>query len=629
MPGIVGLATRMPRERAQRELQRMVEALRHEPFYETGTWSDESLGVYVGWCARAGSCATPMPLRGERGDVVLVFCGEEFPEPGTARRLRERGHAFDPDGCAYLVHWSEEDASFPAGLNGRFHGLRADLAQRTVTLFNDRYGMHRVYCHESRDGFYFAAEAKAILAVRPELARIDPRGLGELVSLGCVLENRTLFDAVYALPGGANWVLRDGAVARKATYFDRREWETPPPLAPADYGRQITDIFARNLPRYFAGREPIALSLTGGIDTRMILARLNPAAQSLPCYTFGGMFRDSWDVRLARQVARACGQSHQVIGVGEEFLARFPTWAERTVYLTDGCADVSRAADLYVNQQARQIAPVRMTGNYGSEVLRRVRAFKPVRPLSGLFSADLTPALRQAEATYAESLRGHPLSFAVFAQAPWYQSGLLALEETQLALRSPYLDNDLVRTAFRTPQSARAGDVCLDLIAGASPALRQIPTDRGVGERSAASVALRALRELEFKAEYLYDYGMPQWLARIDRRLAPLRPERLFLGRHKFAHFRLWYRAALAPHVREVLLDPATLSLPYFERKQVEAVVNGHLDGSRNYTVEIHKLLTIALVHRLFIKTPALGGATLPPAARSLRRTGPRGLPVD
>ena len=55
MPGIVGLVTGMPRERAERELRRMVDALRHEPFYETGTWIDASLGVYVGWCARKNS----------------------------------------------------------------------------------------------------------------------------------------------------------------------------------------------------------------------------------------------------------------------------------------------------------------------------------------------------------------------------------------------------------------------------------------------------------------------------------------------------------------------------------------------------------------------------------------------
>ena len=47
-----------------------------------GTWVEESLGVYVGWVARKDSFAEWMPLRNERGDVVLVFAGEEFPEPG-------------------------------------------------------------------------------------------------------------------------------------------------------------------------------------------------------------------------------------------------------------------------------------------------------------------------------------------------------------------------------------------------------------------------------------------------------------------------------------------------------------------------------------------------------------------
>ena len=73
----------------------MVEALRHEDFYVAGTWIDESLGVYVGWVARKGSFAEGMPLCNERGDVTLVFSGEEFPEPSTAQQLRKRGHDVD------------------------------------------------------------------------------------------------------------------------------------------------------------------------------------------------------------------------------------------------------------------------------------------------------------------------------------------------------------------------------------------------------------------------------------------------------------------------------------------------------------------------------------------------------
>ena len=117
MPGIVGLLTRMPRERAEPELLRMVHALCHENFYVTGMWADESLGVYVGWAARKDSFSDGMPLRNERGDVVLAFSGEEFPEPGTACRLKEKGHEFDLQGPSYLVHLYEDDPSFPAGLN--------------------------------------------------------------------------------------------------------------------------------------------------------------------------------------------------------------------------------------------------------------------------------------------------------------------------------------------------------------------------------------------------------------------------------------------------------------------------------------------------------------------------------
>ena len=107
--------------------------------------------------------------------------------------------------------------------------------------------------------------------------------------------------------------------------------------------------------------------------------------------------------------------------------------------------------------------------------------------------------------------------------------------------------------------------------------------------------------EFTFKAEYAYDYGMPQWVSRVDHYLSPLHLERLFLGRHKLLHFRVWYRDSLSDYVRQMLLDPKTLSRPYLERKGVEAVVRGHLGGGLNHTTEIHKLLTLELLHRLFL----------------------------
>ncbi len=604
MPGIVGLVTKMPREQALVELSRMVGVIRHESFYTTGTWIDESSRVYVGWTALEGSFSDGMPLRNELGDAVLVFSGEEFPHPDTARRLKEDGHEFDHAGPSYLVHLSEQDPLFPAGLNGRFHGLSIDLKRRTAMLFNDRYGMHRVYYHESPDAFYFAAEAKAILAVRPELRRVDPRGLGEFASCGSVLENRTLFEGIQVLPPGSAWTFQNGVLERKNSYFHPKEWEDQETVDSESFYQQLREVFTANLPRYFKSEQAIGVSLTGGLDTRMIMAWHKGQAGSLPCYTFGGMLRECQDVTVARQVANACEQTHEVIRTGTEFLKQFPHYAQRAIFLTDGCVDVGRSPDVYLNEKVRQIAPVRMTGNYGGEVLRRVRAFKPEVAGSGLFSNDFLDHVRRTASTYSSIDNGHPVSFAVFKQCPWHHQGILALEQSQVSMRSPYLDNDFLKTLFRAPRSVlESNEISLRLIGDGSRKLLEIPTDRGLGgERSTLTgLASRFLHEVAFKAEYLSDMGMPQWAARADHVVSPLHLERLFLGRHKIFHFRVWYRDALAGRLREMLLDSRSLSRPYIDRKGVTAAVEGHLKGNRNYTTEIHKLLTLEIIHRLFV----------------------------
>jgi asparagine synthase (glutamine-hydrolysing) len=591
MPGIVAIITRMPRKLAEPQLLRMLRTLQHESFYTSGTWIDDAAGVYVGWTALEGSFADGMPLRNESGDCVLAFSGEEYSSPA--------GKA-----GSYLLDIYERDPEFPHSLNGRFHGLVINRRSGTATIFNDRFGMHRLYVHEAGDATYFAAEAKAILAVRHELRRTDPRSLGEFVACGAVLENRTVFDGIRVLPPASAWSFGNGLLERRQTYFEPREWEDQETLEPEAYYRELRSAFQQSMPRYFSGAQPIGMSLTGGLDTRMIMASHNAPPGSLPCYTFGSMFREHADIRVARRVAEACHQSYQVITAGREFLADFPHYAERTVYLSDGLVDVGRAPDLYLNQKARTIAPVRLTGNYGSEILRGVVSFKPEKPQGGLFSPEFDTQIHRAGETYRQIREGHPISFAAFRQAPWHMHGIVALEQTQVMMRSPFLDNDFVRAVFRSPASVLAsGAVSWRLIADGDRSLLDIPTDRGAGGNQGRmqQAVSRAVLEFLFKAEYAYDMGMPQWLARLDHSLAFCRFERLFLGRHKPFHFRVWYRDALASYVRDMLLDARSLSRSWVDRRKIEAAVESHIRGDGNYTNELHKVLTLELLHRVLL----------------------------
>jgi asparagine synthase (glutamine-hydrolysing) len=599
MPGIVGLITAAPRAGAEQQLQCMLASIRHEPSYTTGTWIDESQGVYVGWALHGGSFSDGMPLLNERQDVVLVFSGEEYSDPGIAASLKCQGHELAPSPASYLVHLYETDSTFPACLNGRFQGLLIDRRVGKATLFNDRSGLHRVYYHESKDALYFAVEAKAILAACPELRRLDPRSLGEYVSCGCVLENRTLFEGIGVLPPASAWEFRNGSIEQKKTYFAFSEWEQQAPLEPESYYQELRRVFVDTLPRYFQGPGSIGMSVTGGLDTRMIMAWRKAEPGSIPCYSFGGTYRDSQDVLLGKRLARAWGQTHKRIEVGPDFLSQFPHYAQRTVFLTDGSADVGTSPVLYTNELARRIAPIRMTGNYGGEVLRGSRMFKPEERLTSLFCAEFKPHISQTRSTYARALESHPVTFAVSRQAPWYHYALYALEATQLSVRSPFLDNALLRIAYRAPKAALAdSEVCLRLIADGNPLMRQIRTDRSVGTAGVVGAVSRAFHEFTFKAEYAYNHGMPQWLARMDHALSPLRPERLFLGRHKYSHFRIWYRDSLSSYVREMLLDARTLNRWYLNRNTVQQMVAKHVSGEGNFTFQIHKALTLELLHR-------------------------------
>lgn len=589
MPGLYGLITQHPRPDLEATLAKMMEPLEREPFQRSGTLCEPRLGVAVGWVTHEGSFADGLPFWNEARDIGLIFFGENFPD--DARRI--------------LRHYEQRGPEFLAALNGWFCGLVLDRRAGRVLLFNDRFGFQRLYWHEAGSAFYFASEAKSLLRVLPQLRRLDPRSVGELVSCGCPLQGRSLFEGISLLPGAASWVFEPERTGRRETYFQPEVWEQQPPLDEPQFADQLRETFVKVLPQYLQASSRVGMSLTGGLDGRMIMAWARRPPGALPCYTFGGSYRDCGDVRLARRIARHCGQPHQMIPVGDGFLADFPALARRCIRASDGVMDLTGAAELHTNRIARGIAPIRVTGNYGSEIIRGGVAFRPQSSPPGLFAPGFARHVEAAAETYKEEARCHPVSFIAFKQVPWHHYSRFSVEQSLLTPRSPFLDNELVSLMYRAPRASVASkEPTFRLIAEGDPALARLPTDRGLRHPPVPVLTRLAhlWQEFTVRTEYAYDYGMPQKLARLDHALAPLRLERLFLGRHKFCHFRVWYRDQLAGFVKEILLDPRTLNRPYLQRAAVERIVNAHTSGRGNYTSELHKLLQFELIQRELIE---------------------------
>src|SRR5881392_759423 len=236
MPGIVGIISQRPSEQYDALVKSMVNCLMHEPFYTNGTLGNEELGLWSGWACHKGAFEDCLPIWNEKKDICLLFSGEDFTDQADIDALRTRGHEFDSDNASYLVHLYEEMGyAFLEKLNGWFSGVLLDLRERKLVLFNDRYGVNRIYYHEDSGGFYFASEAKALLKILPITRQLDLRSLGEVLCCEAVLQNRSLFSGISLLPPGSAWVFSSGEPVKKKTYFKQETWEGQSELRESEF----------------------------------------------------------------------------------------------------------------------------------------------------------------------------------------------------------------------------------------------------------------------------------------------------------------------------------------------------------------------------------------------------------
>jgi asparagine synthase (glutamine-hydrolysing) len=609
MPGIAGIITRQPNEGVDRDLRLMVESMRHEAFYVGNQYVNKDIGLHLAWLSLPGSLGEHMPLVSQDKRLVLIVVGEHFSHSTKSTTPNSRW-ARSAEAHDLLELYQESEDKFLNSLNGWFCGVAVDLGQRKVTLFNDRFGMSRVYLHEGTDEFIFASEAKSLLRIRPSLRSIAPEALAEYLRFNCVMGNKTLFKGISLLPGASSWTFAGHVPPQKRAYFDFADWEQQPTIGSEEFHAKFEDTFSRILPAYMGGSQQVALSLTAGLDTRALLADTRQQQLSLPCYTFGGLWGETFDIRAARKLAGLSNLTHEVIRINERFLQEFPSYAHKSVYISDGTHDALGAHDVYFNEIARGIGPVRLTGKFGSEVVRTRRLIPSGTFPRHLVQPWLVPLLDEARSIDQLSKRSHPLTRVAAEEIAWYEYGRVSVEQSQVTLRTPYMDNELVKLMYQAAPTLRASrDLQARYVRQKDHELAEVPTNMGRVRENGQPIDRVAygLYWALFKVEFIYLYSTPHWLTRVDRKLGKLQPERLIAGRQKFEGYRVWFKTHLADFLRDTLCNPQALCTDFFDKTSVARVVGRHTAGTHNYLSEINKMLTVELICSSLLRssTPA------------------------
>jgi len=546
----------------------------------------------------------PAPAVAADGTCRAVLAGEVHGVPAGARGLLE----------AYRTHG---ERAFH-GLAGSFAFALWDAVARRLFLVNDRFGLRNVYYAASRDRFVFAPLVAALLE-DPSLPRhLDPQATAEFVVFQCVLGDRTLLDDVRLLPPASILVFEPGRGVRM-----RETWQLayrPRRRTLAEHAGVLADALTDATRRLAAaGGFRVGLPLSGGLDSRTLLAALGPAARAMPLVTYGAPGSD--DVVLARKLARIAGAPHHVIPLAPGYVA---AEVETMVARTDGmhsCLNAHAA----VLREAGRFCDLVLLGNGGDCLLdglwpgpedgpEEALAARLLDKLAigmppGLAAEVVAPGAPFADvaARAATSLRAALAnapggSFADRADAfnvacrhrRWVLQGVPA-QATHVEFRHPYYDPLFVGAALEVPARLRAERVVhVAALARLSPALARVRQQgRPFGflappwRRAVHRASTRVRDAVRWRANR---FGLNPLLGRRDRRA--------FSDYHD--ELRNGSRALL-----DELVADRTLGRGFWRPDALRRLVLDHATGRANLAHALGVVLTLELFARAVLDGPS------------------------
>jgi asparagine synthetase B (glutamine-hydrolysing) len=149
----------------------------------------------------------------------------------------------------------------------------------------------------------FATELKAVVAHPAVECRLDDRGLADLLAFGFILGQKTLAQGVECLPGGArlHFSLATGELKIDRVWDFREQLGrgTADDVAHLD---RVNDCFRDAIERRCMGNASLGVSLSGGYDSRTIMAAIDHRRHGVQTLTLDVHGADQM---IAQQIAAA------------------------------------------------------------------------------------------------------------------------------------------------------------------------------------------------------------------------------------------------------------------------------------------------------------------------------------
>lgn len=308
------------------------------------------------------------PLLSPDRDVVVVFNGEIFNHRELRAELENEGFRFQThcDTEVLLQAFRRWDTECFRRLRGMFAIAIWVQSERRLVLARDSMGIKPLYYCEQDGEIYFGSELKCLFAHPAVRRTICLPALDCFLSLNYVPGPQTLVEGIVKLMPGEmlEWHAGRCHVERYV-----------PPLADAPRPRTIAlacqeldGLLAQSVKEQLAADVPVALWLSGGLDSATILHYAAQAASpQLQTYSItfrGRSFDESRNIRLladrydTRHADLDLNPSVDLVGAIEQI----------AYYSDEPSADAGAVPTWFLSQMTRTNATVVLTGEGADEL---------------------------------------------------------------------------------------------------------------------------------------------------------------------------------------------------------------------------------------------------------------------
>lgn len=277
----------------------------------------------------------PAPQPALLGPISVLFQGDLSNQAEISARLEGQGEGrYDSAAAVVAALYCRSGFDVARELRGAFSAAIVDEAQGRLLLITDQLGSYPVYWFKTANELVFAGELRAALRAHPGPA-LNARAVADFLKFGFPMGDKTLAAGVELVPAGAvlsyDWkrdAVRCDSYGCLASLFRESGGGRD------EYLEDIKGAFAGAMTRATSGAHRYGISLSGGLDTRVLLSALDRKQCRVSSFTLGG--RGCADEVIANQLSRMAKTTHTFVALDDQYLDDLLPTIQRMVSLTDG-----------------------------------------------------------------------------------------------------------------------------------------------------------------------------------------------------------------------------------------------------------------------------------------------------